>query len=238
MSDDGKINEYERGYQAGSAEAYEFTRQRPLSEAQMRQLVANLNPQRVATRSQGRATLSYLEAWDVRATLTRIFGFGGWSADLAEPVKVLRIDDVMTGRDNPKPGFRALAEATVRVKIHQTGATYTESAVASQQGPDIGEVTDFAVKTAESDAFKRACINLGTQFGLSLYDDGSTLDVIKVVLEPTQQKVLAAVRDQAANRAATPRPASEIAAPDTDTPLALEVPQSRDGVRDAFNRSK
>jgi hypothetical protein len=36
----------------------------------------------------------------------------------------------------------------------------------------------MAVKTAESDALKRAAINLGTQFGLSLYDNGSRNDVV------------------------------------------------------------
>ena len=36
----------------------------------------------------------------------------------------------------------------------------------------------MAVKTAESDALKRAAINLGTQFGLSLYDNGSRADVV------------------------------------------------------------
>jgi hypothetical protein len=61
---------------------------------------------------------------------------------------------------------------------------YSEYAAASQTGPDIGEVMDFAIKTAESDALKRAAINLGTQFGLSLYNNGSTDDIVKKVLAP------------------------------------------------------
>jgi hypothetical protein len=40
----------------------------------------------------------------------------------------------------------------------------------------------MAIKTAESDAIKRAAINLGTQFGLSLYNNGSTKDVVIEVL--------------------------------------------------------
>jgi hypothetical protein len=36
----------------------------------------------------------------------------------------------------------------------------------------------MAIKTAESDAIKRAAINLGTQFGLSLYNNGSLRDVV------------------------------------------------------------
>jgi hypothetical protein len=41
----------------------------------------------------------------------------------------------------------------------------------------------MAIKTAESDALKRAAINLGTQFGLSLYNNGATADVIGKTLD-------------------------------------------------------
>ena len=44
----------------------------------------------------------------------------------------------------------------------------------------------MAIKTAESDALKRAAINLGTQFGLSLYNDGSLADVIHTTLDKPQ----------------------------------------------------
>jgi hypothetical protein len=44
----------------------------------------------------------------------------------------------------------------------------------------------MAIKTAESDALKRAAINLGTQFGLSLYNNGSLQDVVvRTLIEPT-----------------------------------------------------
>lgn len=187
-----------------------------LTALQMKALTANLNPGRVAKRSQSGSSLSYLEAWDIRATLTRVFGFAGWSADLMEPVKVLRIDEV---ENSKKTGtnFRVLALATVRLTIHQTGATYTESAAQSQSLPDIGEATDFAVKTAESDALKRAAINLGTQFGLSLYDDGSTMDVIKVVLAPGQHETLEELRNP------TPKPDSQERV-DPDSGEVLPVP--------------
>jgi hypothetical protein len=41
----------------------------------------------------------------------------------------------------------------------------------------------MAIKTAESDALKRAAINLGTQFGLSLYNNGSLRDVVVQTLD-------------------------------------------------------
>ena len=48
--------------------------------------------------------------------------------------------------------------------------------------PQRGESHDMAVKTAESDAIKRAAINLGTQFGLSLYNNGSLKDIVVMTL--------------------------------------------------------
>jgi recombination DNA repair RAD52 pathway protein len=41
----------------------------------------------------------------------------------------------------------------------------------------------MAIKSAESDALKRAAINLGTQFGLSLYNNGSLRDVVIQTLD-------------------------------------------------------
>ena len=83
---------------------------------------------------------------------------------------------------------------TLQLRIHLTGATYTETAIASQTGPDVGEVADFAVKTAESDALKRCAINLGTQFGLGLYNNGGLGDVVRVLLEPDQREILEGTR--------------------------------------------
>ena len=66
--------------------------------------------------------------------------------------------------------------------IPSLDCTYTEAAVGSATLPQRGEAHDMAVKTAESDAIKRAAINLGTQFGLSLYNNGDLKDVVKATL--------------------------------------------------------
>lgn len=158
----------------------------PLSDLQLMHLKADLNPARIANRSQGGAKLSYLEAYDDRATLNRIFGFGGWSGEATES-KVLKFGTYTNAQN--KEGIRVVAQSTYRLHIHQLGATYSGTAVASQSGNDEGEVADFAMKTAESDAFKRCCTNLGTQFGLSLYNDGSTSDVVGNVIAPGQRMI-------------------------------------------------
>lgn len=160
----------------------------PLSVEQLQALHANLNPDRVAKRQGGGGRqLSYLEAYDIKATLIRVFGYGGFSADCTDS-QIVQI--IPGGGDNDKY-VTVLAKATVRITIHQTGATYTETAAASQAGSQgVGEVADFAIKTAESDALKRAAIYLGTQFGLSLYDNGTTRDVVRRVVSPDQADIV------------------------------------------------
>lgn len=154
----------------------------PLSYGQLHQLTANLNQNRVSTRKQGNRDLSYLEAWDVRRALIRIFGFGGFSATADEA----RVINTESGKGNGGTGVRITVMCRMSLYIPQLGASYSEYAAASQTGQDPGEVLDFAIKTAESDALKRCAINLGTQFGLSLYDNGKMQDVVQMVLAPHQ----------------------------------------------------
>lgn len=244
------------------------------SGAQLNALLQPLNPDRVATREQGRTTLSYLEAWDIKRMLTRIFGFASWSADVsdAKVLKIIESDEPVMNWSNGRPTgpkiengepvmkhmFTVLAQATMTLTLHASGATYTETAAASQKGPDIGEVTDFAIKTAESDALKRAAINLGTQFGLSLYDSGSTADVVGRVMEDGQRETITAYRQKLTEAAEARRQnvaQGAPAAPQTDdAPMALADygqgdPNASDGlqaptgsgtaaVAGAFNRGR
>ena len=160
-----------------------------LTNEQYGQLLQPLNSSRIAKRKQAGRELSYLEAWDVKAHLIRVFGFGGFSAD------VLSADIAYEeqGEKNWSVGYKVV----LRLVIHATGATYTEAAVGSAQLPQRGEAHDMAVKTAESDALKRAAINLGTQFGLSLYDNGSRADVVgRTLAPPVDGGVLVAVPEE------------------------------------------
>jgi recombination DNA repair RAD52 pathway protein len=154
---------------------------RGITDKQIEVLLRPLHPSRVSNRSQGGTTLSYVEAHDVKATLIRVFGFGGFNAEVID-TKVLSITSVEKGG---KDQWTVLATSTVRLTIHATGAVYAETAAASQVGPQVGEVCDFAIKTASSDALKRCAIYLGTQFGLSLYA-GTTKDVVKAIYAPDQ----------------------------------------------------
>ena len=154
-----------------------------LNQNQRDQLLKPLNPKRVAQRSQSGRNLSYLETWDVKAHLIRIFGFGGWdwkvnSADLA-------FEDQVDGKNGKQwnVGYKVIGTLTIHGIDNGRDASYTEAAVGSASLPQRGEAHDMSVKTAESDALKRAAINLGTQFGLGLYKDGSMADVVGMTLD-------------------------------------------------------
>ena len=144
-----------------------------LSTEQYEALLQGLNPAYVANRRDGGgATLSYVEAWHIKRTLTRIFGFGGWSAEVLEAEHMFT-EEAPTNRGvNYHVGYKVLMRLTI-VDTYGMPTCFTEAAVGSATLPQLGEAHDMAVKTAESDALKRCAINLGDQFGLSLYNGGS-----------------------------------------------------------------
>ena len=156
---------------------------------QIEQLLKGINPSRVGKDGKG---FAHLEAWDVRAHLIRIFGFAKWSQELIELEPIFETSIEKDGKTRWTVAYRA----TVRLTIF-TGeiedAVYTEAAVGdSQNNPSRADAHDMAIKTAESQAFKRCAINLGDQFGLSLYRNGSTASVVRAVLDEEQERTEAA----------------------------------------------
>jgi hypothetical protein len=147
-------------------------------------LLQPLEAHRVASRKQGTMNLSYLETWDVRAHLIKIFGFCGWNSDVLSAELVFEDKDEK-GRWNV--GYKVVLRLSIHAGAEQLvldPVSYTEAAVGSATLPQRGEAHDMAVTTAESDALKRAAVNLGTQFGLSLYDSGNRKDVVGATLVP------------------------------------------------------
>ena len=155
---------------------------------QVEQLLKGINPSRVGKDGKG---FAHLEAWDVRAHLIRIFGFAKWSQELIELEPIFETSIEKDGKTRWTVAYRA----TVRLTIY-TGdledAVYTEAAVGdSQNNPSRADAHDMAIKTAESQAFKRCAINLGDQFGLSLYNNGGTSSVVRAVLDEEQARATA-----------------------------------------------
>jgi recombination DNA repair RAD52 pathway protein len=156
-----------------------------LRKNQTDQLLKGINPSRVGKDGKG---FAHLEAWDVRAHLIRIFGFANWSAELVDMEPIFETCIEKDGKTRWTVAYRA----TMRLTIFTGGmedAIYTEAAVGdSQNNPSRADAHDMAIKTAESQAFKRCAINLGDQFGLSLYNNGGTGSVVRAVLDAEESR--------------------------------------------------
>ena len=100
--------------------------------------------------------LSYVEGWHVIKVANRIFGFGGWSSE--------KVDLKFISEDSSSITYIA------RVKI--TVGNVVKEGVGAGHGRmgGIGDKHESAIKEAETDARKRAFMQFGDQFGLSLYD--------------------------------------------------------------------
>ena len=101
-------------------------------------------------------TLAYVEGYHVIAEANRIFGFGGWSSETIETTCV---------QNEPKAvSYIAKVRITVGDVIREgTGAGHGNQT-------NHGNNQESAIKEAETDARKRAFMQFGNQFGLSLYN--------------------------------------------------------------------
>ena len=123
--------------------------------------------------------MAHLEAWDVRRTLIRVFGFGGFS------LETLALDLVAEreAQQGKQSRWTVVYRAQVRLTVYDgDGATigFWDDAAAGDavNQKSLGDAHDQAMKTAVSQALKRCAVNLGDQFGLSLYNAGSADPVV------------------------------------------------------------
>lgn len=137
-----------------------------LKNEQIQELLLPLDPSRVKQDGRG---YSHVEAWDVRKRMNQIFGFANWSA-VTDCMELIYEHESAGG----KPRYSVAYRARCTVTVLATGATYSEWAAGDATNfPTRSDAHDHAIKTAESQALKRALVNIGDQFGLSLYRDGS-----------------------------------------------------------------
>jgi len=127
------------------------------NEEQKKLLNQKINKNNVSFRSGGGGQqLAYVESWHVIKEANRIFGFDGWSSETLETSLVA---------EDPKcVSYIAKVKITVGNIVREgTGAGH------GRMG-GIGDKHESAIKEAESDARKRALMQFGDSFGLSLYD--------------------------------------------------------------------
>ena len=134
------------------------------SASQIKKLGAKLNGRVVKTREVGGRELSYIEGWHVIAEANRIFGYDAWDRETISNTCVW---------EGMKRGCPACAYvAKVRITVRAGPLTVTREGSGSGQGAAIspGEAHEIALKSAETDATKRALATFGNPFGLALYD--------------------------------------------------------------------
>lgn len=150
-----------------------------LTSEQVSQLLKPIDPARVGTDGKG---FAHVEAWDVRRTMNQIFGFAGWSAEVVR-MELVSEREVQTRQGKPAWNVIYRAQCVLRIgEAFGDAATYTEWAAGDATNPVLADAHDQAIKTAESQAFKRSAVNLGDQFGLSLYKNGSTDATVREIV--------------------------------------------------------
>jgi hypothetical protein len=135
-----------------------------LTNTQVRQLRAKLEPKHVKTRQANGANLHYVEGWHVIAEANRIFGYDAWDR------RTLASRCVWSG---PSGSYHAAAyTAKVRVSVRAGDITIVREGSGTGEGtaPTPGQAHELALKGAETDATKRALATFGNPFGLALYD--------------------------------------------------------------------
>lgn len=143
-----------------------------LTDEQTQFLLSPIHPSRVSRDGKG---FAHVEAFDVRRTLIRIFGYGGYSTDLQNVTLVSEREN--NGRHTVI--YRATVLLTVRAADGTELGHWHGVAIGDAiNQPSLADAHDLALKTADSQAFKRAAMNLGDQFGLSLYNKGAQFEPV------------------------------------------------------------
>jgi len=146
-----------------------------LSDYQLKTLFAPVNPKRIG---QVRG-MAHMEAWDIRRQLIRVFGFGGYSTETISLDLVAERETKQGERSRWTVVYRAQIRLTVYGPDRTVLGSWDDGAAGdSVNQPSLGDAHDMAMKTALSQALKRCAVNLGDQFGLSLYNNGSPAPVV------------------------------------------------------------
>jgi len=150
-----------------------------LTDQQLKVLYSALHNDRVGFNQKG---FAHVQQWDVRRFLIRVFGFGGYDTELVS-IDLIREIEHPPNSQGGKPrwtvAYRVHQRLTVKDIAGRPIATFDGVATGDAQNqPSLGDAHDGAVKEADSQSLKRAAVNLGDAFGLSLYNGGKTNPVV------------------------------------------------------------
>jgi hypothetical protein len=141
------------------------------SPEQLTALASPLDPARICTRRQGRASVPYLKGWAVIEEANTIFGFDGWQRQTIACQCVTQAERSIGEERKPGWGVTYIARVRITVFASSRGLLIREGTGAGHGiDVDLGQAHESAIKEAETDAMKRALVTFGARFGLSLYD--------------------------------------------------------------------
>lgn len=120
--------------------------------------------------------MRHVAAWDIRRHLLRIFGWGGFDI---ETKRLECITQVESKPDQWTVVYLAEVKLTIKSPHGAILATFEDGATGDARNQrSLGDAHDLAMKSALSGGLKRCAVNLGDQFGLSLYAKGITGAVV------------------------------------------------------------
>jgi hypothetical protein len=194
-----------------------MTERRGLTRAQILRLTKAIDPNHV-DKKQG---LTYMAQHEVRAELTRIFGFGNWDSQV-EKMELLW-EDSYEHATSKKTMYRACYQAAIRLTIrdywgNQVASFVEWHAEANSGLPDRGEAYAMAITSVESYALRRAAIGLGDRLGLGLYNGGETTPLVKGTLQLTDEESPLYVEKKSPNPTESPDGSAEKSSSQASSP--------------------
>lgn len=194
-----------------------------LAPEQVALLLKPIHPQRVL-QLKG---MSYVEGYDIRAELNRVFGFARWSEEIQDQHLICETE-VKTNAG--KPAWNVVYYSRVALTVNAPDGTplarYEGAHAGENTHPVRGEAHAIALTASQTYALRRCAINLGDQFGLGLYNKGSLEPIVRWTLvgsAPADTDDVAKVEAEEADVAQAMTTAAE------DAPAATEskpVPSS------------
>jgi Rad52/22 family double-strand break repair protein len=134
------------------------------TDPQLRQLKAKLDPKHVKTRNSNGMELSYVEGWHAVAEANRVFGYDAWDR------RTIFTSCVWNGVKGGNHQAAYIAKVRVTVRAGEVHVVREGSGTGEASAPTPGQAHELALKSAETDATKRALATFGNPFGLALYD--------------------------------------------------------------------
>uniref|UniRef100_A0A7S2JSB0 Uncharacterized protein n=1 Tax=Leptocylindrus danicus TaxID=163516 RepID=A0A7S2JSB0_9STRA len=124
----------------------------------------------------GGKTIAYMSGESVTRTLNEVFGFDGWCLEIKNTNREECIKD-------DKDRYHVSYTASVRVTHRKSGTFKEDCGAGDAIDRHIGTAVSHALKSAVTDALKRAARHFGDKLGNSLYEKGFGLNRAPGTLE-------------------------------------------------------